>query len=96
MHVRCRVLRDIEAQAAIQKANRRVAFDFLVAKRAGVYVVRLREDACVDHAVVADANDGAIIDSEEACALRLSSGEFEGAGVASIGEYREEQMKVRR
>ncbi len=29
LHVRCRVVREIEAQAAIEKANRRVAFDFV-------------------------------------------------------------------
>ncbi len=69
-HVHCRVMREIEAQAAIQKADRRVAFAFLAAKRSGVYVVRLREEACVDHALVVDANNGMIIDSEETCALR--------------------------
>ncbi len=73
LHVRCRVLRDIEAQVAIHKANRRVAFDFLAAKRAGVYVVCLREDACVHQAVVVDANSEVITDSEETCALRLSA-----------------------
>ncbi len=70
-HVQYRSLLEIEAQAAIKKANRRGAFEFVAAKRASVYVVRLREDACVDQSVVVAANNAVIMDSEETSALRL-------------------------
>ena len=71
--VRCRIVRDQELQQAIQNSDRCFAFNKIAARREGVFLVRLREDARVDHAVVVDAGRRVIIDSEETFALALSA-----------------------
>lgn len=68
-----RVERDVKVQQARQIANRHDAFSVLCAKKQGAYFVRLRQDGHVDHAVVVDAKNRAIIDADENSALRLSA-----------------------
>lgn len=46
-------------------------FELIAAKRAGVLIVRIRENVIDDHPVAFDANSGAIIDSAETYPLEL-------------------------
>lgn len=78
---RCRAIRDMGLQQAMRKRSTRRVFELITAKPAGVFIVRLREDALVDHAVVADANSGVIIDSEESYPLKLAEDNLEREGV---------------
>eukprot|EP00171_Calliarthron_tuberculosum_P003321 IDg3321t1 len=78
--VRCRVVRDASLQCAVQSPNKIEEFGAISARRSGVFIVRLRDGACVDHDLVGDANESGITDSEETCALMLLAEIFEQCG----------------
>ncbi len=78
--IRCRIVLDAGIQRVVQSGDRRVAFEAIAELRACVYAVRLREDTLIDHAVVVDAKNGVIIDSEESGALALSADILERCG----------------
>ena len=67
-----RVVRDEEVQRCIQDGERIAPFRVLAAWRTGVFIVRILEEKRVDHAVVVDAYNGMVIDSEERPTLELS------------------------
>lgn len=69
----CRILRDEDLQRAIQRADRALAFEALETRTSDVYLVRLRQDGYVDHAVVVDAVRRLVIDSCEEFCLPLSA-----------------------
>eukprot|EP00171_Calliarthron_tuberculosum_P009467 IDg9467t1 len=53
-----------------------------------VYIVRLRQDGHVDHAVVVDANNRIIVDSEETSALRCAAYVLERCGGEFVDRLR--------
>lgn len=53
-----------------------------------MYFVRILQDRHFDHAVVVDANNRAIIDSEEKCALALEEDLLERCGGVLIYKLR--------
>ena len=60
----CRVVREEEVQRAIQGGDMTAPFRVLAARRAGIFIVWILEEKRVDHAVVVDAQNRVIIDSE--------------------------------
>ncbi len=58
-------MRDPELQFVIQIFDRKDAFRAIAARTSVVCIVRVRDNARVDHALVADAKKGVIINSEE-------------------------------
>ncbi len=78
-------MRDDELQRTVQRPGQRhLAFKALEWKRSGVFIVRLREAALCDHAVVLDTNNRMIID----CALVLSAHVLERCGGAEATKFR--------
>ncbi len=73
-------MRDPELEFTIQTSERKDAFRAIAARTSGVFIVRVRSNARVDHALVADGKKGVIIDSEELFVLRLSSDSLERCG----------------
>eukprot|EP00171_Calliarthron_tuberculosum_P003257 IDg3257t1 len=59
----CRIEIDRDIQRSIQSSNMMEAFNSLVEASASVFIVRIRQDSTVDHAVVVDAGKCAIIGS---------------------------------
>ncbi len=61
-----------EAHGAINVADSRRAFEWLAAKKDGVYIVRKLQDPVVDHAICVDTRRGVVLDSEEGYPVQLS------------------------
>ncbi len=80
-------------QAVIQHPERRTAFEAIASRQSGVYIVRLRQDDRVDHAVVVDANRGVIIDSEESTAIVLTADNLAKCGGASATKLRVKEVR---
>ena len=94
----CGVVRDEEVQRAIQGGERTAPFRVLAARRAGVFIVRIQEEKRVHHAVVVDAPNGVIIDSEAQTALELSVenlARFGGDSALKLRVIEEREMRSR-
>lgn len=52
------------------------------------YIVRLREDLCVGHAVVVDVSVGVIFDSEEVCSFVISAENLQRCGPKNYNKFR--------
>lgn len=92
--VRCRVVRYSGLQRAIKSLEMFEAFKGIAAKRAGVYVVQLRDGACDVHTLVLDSNYGVIIDSEESCELVLSNELLEICGDIDVKNLRVHDVRM--
>ena len=87
------VVREEEVQRAIQDGERIEPFRVLVARRTGVFIVRILEEKRVDHGIVLDAYNGVIIDSEEQTALELSVKHFDRCGGDSAQKLRMKELQ---
>lgn len=67
----CRGQRNREVQLASGSGKREETFKKLAKKASAVFIVRLRQERLVDHAVVLDANRGIIAASEKRLPLVL-------------------------
>ncbi len=90
-----------EIRAAIKCSNRMNAFSWLASKTRGIYIVRLKQDSLVDHAVCVDAGRRLILDSEEIHPIRLSAETLALCGGSHaknlrLVEIRELRPKVKR
>ena len=87
------VVRNEEFQRAIQDSERIAPFRVLAARRTGAFIVQLLEEKRVDHAVVVDADNGVIIDSEERTALELSVENLSMCGGDSAQKLRVKEVR---
>lgn len=92
--MRCRVVRDGGFQSALQSPNMIEEFRYISERRTGVYMVRNCDCACVDHALVLDSNDNAMIYSVESYAFLISSEVIEKCGGVDAKNLRVREVRM--